>query len=250
MSWSDLDRELACWRDAGHVADFWWRDDDAATLSTPLARLLELAEQSGVPLALAVVPLEAAPELFNGLRASVLMHGTDHRNRARPGEKKTEFAAHEADEEAIERLSVARKTLLEHAGAQFLPVLAPPWNRFKRALTARLPDAGLHGLSGYGPRESAEAAPGVCQVNSHVDIIDWRGTRGFVGEEAALRAVVEHLAARRGGESDSAEPTGWLTHHAVHEAAAWQFLERLFERTRKHGARWRDPAELFLSRAS
>ena len=54
--------------------------------------LKRLGSQSSVPLALAVVPLEAVPELFNGLRTSVLMHGTDHRNRARPGEKKTEFA--------------------------------------------------------------------------------------------------------------------------------------------------------------
>ena len=107
MSWRDLERELGRWRDAGQGADFWWRDDDAAALSTPLARLLELSEQSGVPLALAVVPLEAAPELFDGMRVSVLMHGTDHRNRARPGEKKTEFAADEAEHEAIERLSAA-----------------------------------------------------------------------------------------------------------------------------------------------
>lgn len=250
MSWRDLERELGRWRDAGQGADFWWRDDDAAALSTPLARLLELSEQSGVPLALAVVPLEAAPELFDGMRVSVLMHGTDHRNRARPGERKTEFAAAEAEPEAIERLSAARERLAEQAGARFLPVLAPPWNRFKRSLAARLPAAGLHGLSGYGPRESAQAAPGVCQLNSHVDIIDWRGTRGFVGEAAALRAAVEHLAARRSGEADRDEPTGWLTHHAVHDAAAWQFLEHLFEHTRKHGARWMDPRELFPSPAS
>jgi len=249
MSWSALDDELARWRGAGGVPDFWWRDDDAAAPSVPLARLLKLAEQSGVPLALAVVPLTSVPELFSGLRASVLMHGTDHRNRAGPGDKKTEFAAAETDAAAIERLSVARKRLAEHAGACFLPVLAPPWNRFKRALAARLPEAGLHGLSGYGPRDSAHAAPGVAQVNTHVDIIDWRGTRGFVGEEAALRAAVEHLAARRSGRADHAEPTGWLTHHALHDAAAWLFLERLFERTRTHSARWIDPVELFPSPA-
>lgn len=250
MSWSELDQELARWRDTGRRVDFWWRDDDAARLSAPVAKLLKLSEQSGVPLALAVVPLEAVPELFNGLRASVLMHGTDHRNRARPGEKKTEFAAAEPEQEAIERLSAARERLAEHAGTRFLPVLAPPWNRFKQPLVARLPEAGLRGLSGFGAREAAEAAPGVRQVNSHVDIIAWRRTRGFVGEEAALRAAVEHLAARRSGKADAAEPTGWLTHHAVHDAAAWRFLERLFERTRQQGALWLDPRELFPSRPS
>ena len=250
MSWSAFDAELARWREAGRVPDFWWRDDDAATLSAPVKKLLKLSEQSGVPLALAVVPLEAMAELFDGLRASVLMHGTDHRDRAQPGEKKTEFAAAESDAAAIERLSAARQRLAEHAGARFLPVLAPPWNRFKRSLAAHLPKAGLRGLSSYGPRDSAQPAPGIYQANTHVDIIDWRGTRGFVGEAVALRAAVTHLAARRDGSADRAEPTGWLTHHAVHDAAAWQFLEALFERTHKHGVRWIDPRELFPSPAS
>ena len=250
MSWGEFDAELDRWRDDGRVADFWWRDDDAAAPSAPLARLLKLSEESGVPLALAVVPLEAVPELFNGLRASVLMHGTDHRSRARAGEKKTEFGSDETDAAALGRLTNARERLQRLAGGRFLPVLAPPWNRFKRSLAARLPDAGLRGLSGYGPRDAAHAAPGVSQVNTHVDIIDWRGTRGFVGEAAALRAALKHLTARRSGAADPAEPTGWLTHHAVHDAAAWHFLERLFERTRRHAARWIDPVGLFPSRPS
>ena len=249
MSWRELDAELGRWRDAGRVADFWWRDDDAAKPSTPLARLLELSQTSGVPLGLAVVPLEAVPELFNGLKASVLMHGTDHRNRAAPGEKKSEFAAAESDGDAIARLRTARERLAAQAAKRFLAVLAPPWNRFKQSLARRLPEAGLYGMSGYGPRDKAEAAPGVRQVNTHIDIIDWRGTRGFVGEAVALRMAVKHLAARRKGEVDAGEPTGWLTHHALHDRDAWKFLEGLFERTSARGARWIDPMELFPSRA-
>ena len=249
MSWRELDAELGRWRDAGRIADFWWRDDDAAKPSAPLARLLKLSQGSGVPLGLAVVPLEAVPELFAGLKASVLMHGTDHRNRAAQGEKKTEFAATEPEGEAIERLRIARKRLAAQAAKRFVPVLAPPWNRFKRPLAARLPEAGLYGLSGYGPRDRAEAAPGVRQVNTHVDIIEWRGTRAFIGEEKALRMAVEHLASRRKGEVDTSESTGWLTHHAMHDKAAWEFLERLFERTTARGARWIDPMELFPSQA-
>ena len=248
MSWRELDAELGRWRDAGRMADFWWRDDDAAKPSAPLTRLLELSDTSGVPLGLAVVPLEAVPEIFGGLRAAVLMHGTDHRNRAAAGEKKTEFPAAESGDEAIARLCVARERLAAQA-KRFVPALAPPWNRFKQPLAARLPEAGLYGLSGYGPRDKAEAAPGVRRVNTHIDIIDWRGTRGFVGEEAALRLAVKHLASRRNGDVDASEPTGWLTHHALHDKAAWQFLERLFERTAARGALWIDPVALFPSRA-
>ena len=245
MSWSLLDEELARWRDAGRAADFWWRDDDATALTPALERLLALSRRSDVPLALAVIPLAAAPELFTGLKATVLMHGTDHRNRAAAGEKKTEFAAAERDERALARLAEARARLARLAPAHFVPVLAPPWNRFKRSLVARLPACGLHGLSAYGARDAAQAVAGVTEVNTHIDVIDWRCTRGFVGEEAALRALLGHLAARRAGRADSAEPAGVLTHHAIHDEDTWDFLERLFERTRRRGAAWRDARALF-----
>lgn len=248
MSWRELDEELARWRDAGRTADFWWRDDDAMAPSKPLERLLKLSRTSGVPLALAVIPGNATAELFSGLEASVLMHGTDHVNRAGPGEKKTEFPAAEPEAEAEARLAAARQRLAQLAGERFLPVLAPPWNRFKQSLAARLSGVGLQGLSGYGARVAAEAAPGIKQVNTHVDIVDWHGTRGFVGEDLALHLAINHLAARRGGAADAGEPTGWLTHHAVHDAGSWQFLERLFERTRARGARWQDAKSLFPSR--
>ena len=155
MSWRALDEELARWRDAGRTPEFWWRDDDATVPTPPLRHLISLAKASGVPLALAVVPLAAVPELFAGHDARVLMHGTDHRNRAARGEKKTEFAAAEPDEDAIARLAAAREHLARLAGSRFVPVLAPPWNRFKQTLVARLPAAGLHGLSAYGPRAAS-----------------------------------------------------------------------------------------------
>lgn len=248
MNWQALDEELARWRDAGRSADLWWRDDDATRPSPALARLLRLGKATAVPLALAVVPLGAVPELFAGLEARVLMHGTDHRNRAAAGEKKTEFAAAERAHEALERLRCAYDELARLAGAQLVPALAPPWNRFKRELIGRLPACGLHGLSGYGPRAAAEPASGVSEVNTHVDVIDWHGTRGFVGEAAALRAAVNHLAARRVGRVDAAEPTGLLTHHAVHDEATWTFVERFAERTRRAGAFWHAAGALFPSR--
>ncbi|HEX7055085.1 MAG TPA: hypothetical protein VF211_14265 [Burkholderiales bacterium] len=243
--WRALAGELAAWRDAGRVATLWWRDDDAAAASPVLARLLELARQCGVPLALAAVPEAAQAEALAPARC-VIMHGCDHRNRAAAGEKKTEFPATESDEAALERLARARARLAGLAGARFLPVLAPPWNRLREALVPRLPGAGIVGLSRYGAR--AARAPGVPQVNTHVDIVAWRGGRGFVGEDAALAMLVRHLVARRSGSVDAGEPTGLLTHHALHDDAAWRFLARLFDETRSAGAAWADPWQLFTSR--
>jgi len=147
---------------------------------------------------------------------------------------------------ALARLAAGRTRLEAVAGGRFLPVLAPPWNRLPEAVASQLAGAGLLGLSQYGPRSRAECAPGVAQVNTHVDIIAWRGDRAFIGEDRALDAATRHLAAKRMRAADAGEPTGWLTHHAVHDEAAWAFLERLFESTRELPAvAWRRPEELF-----
>jgi peptidoglycan/xylan/chitin deacetylase (PgdA/CDA1 family) len=242
VSWHALENELARWRDAGRAADFWWRDDDAGAPTPALGRLATLARQSGVPLALAAIPERAQEAALAGFDC-VVMHGCDHRNRAGEGAKKTEFPEHESGEQALARLAAARERLARLAGSRFVAALVPPWNRLKRDLVARLPEAGILGLSRYGAR--AAAVPGVVQVNTHVDIIDWQGTRGFVGENEALGLALRHLGARRDGSADAREPTGVLTHHAVHDEAAWRFLGRLFDATRRHGAVWSNAMGFF-----
>ena len=242
--WRALAEELSAWRDAGTAPALWWRDDDAAAPSPALSRLLSLEKACGVPLALAVIPEAAQADALAGA-SCVIMHGCDHRNRAAPGEKKTEFPAGESDAAALGRLSRARERLAGLAGERFLPVLAPPWNRLRETLIKHLPEAGIHGLSRYGARLGR--SDGVPEVNTHVDIIAWRGDRGFLGDDAALDLMVRHLAARRRGAVDAEEPTGLLTHHAQHDAGAWRFLERLFDETRAGGARWRSPGEVFTS---
>lgn len=250
-AWQVLDDELARWRDAGRSVDFWWRDDDATQWTPALERLVDLAGEMDVPIALAVVPATADPALFDRLGerhadACVLQHGVDHQNRGGDGGKRTEFAATEADADALARIAAGRARLAALAGARALGVFAPPWNRLPATLAARLPETGLHGMSSFGPRAAARPAPGLRQVNTHVDLIDWRGARGFVGVAAALDQAVRHLAARREGGADAGEPTGWLTHHLQHDAAAWRFLEALLERTRSNPQlRWIDAQALF-----
>lgn len=225
VSWARLEEEIA--RRGG--ATFWWRDDDAALPSPALERLMAF----DVPLALAVVPQLAVPELFHLLKdsVSVLQHGTDHRNRAAPGEKKTEFPAAEPDELALERLAAASHRLRKMAGARALPVLVPPWNRMRPGLADKLSSVGFIGLSQDG---KARPVQGLKQVNTHIDIVAWHEGRRFIGEEQALSAAVELMAVT--------DPVGWLTHHEVHDEAAWRFLERL---ARVEGVRWRSAAELF-----
>ncbi|HZM36992.1 MAG TPA: hypothetical protein VFC18_21215 [Burkholderiales bacterium] len=225
MSWARLEEAI---RIRGGVS-FWWRDDDAALPTPALERLMRFQ----VPLALAVVPQLAVPELFHLLRdsVSVLQHGADHRNRAGPAEKKTEFPASEPDARALERLSAAAQRLKKLAGERALPVLVPPWNRIRESLAESLPQAGFTGLSRDG---AAKPVRGLRQVNTHIDIVAWREGRRFIGEEQALATATELMGLTN--------PVGWLTHHAVHDEAAWCFLERL---SRVEGVRWASAPELF-----
>ncbi len=247
--WSDLARELDAWGAAGRIAAFWWRDDDATAPSAALDRLLSVAGE--VPLALAVIPARAEPALADRLRGwpvAVLKNGAAHRNHAPPDARKCELVAERPAGEVDGELVAGRERLAALFPAAFLPVLVPPWNRIAAAVTARLPGLGFRGLSTLAPRGSAVPVPGLVQANVHADIVDWRGGRRFRGEAAVLGAIVAHLAARRAGRADPGEATGLLTHHLVHDAASLRFLERLTATLAEHpAARWIAPAALFAA---
>lgn len=236
MNWAEFEADCERRRDAGRPARFWWRDDDAGMVCAELKKLIRLSADCAVPLALAVVPEGAESELFRLLHdgVTVLQHGTDHRNRAAPGEKKTEYPRAEPIEAALARVSDGRGRLRAFAGNRLLPVLAPPWNRLRKDLLPQLPAIGIGGVSGYGPRSAAQPAPGVRQANTHVDLVAWRQGKRFIGEAEAFAKALPLLS----GE----EPVGWLTHHAVHDAAGWDFLERLLG---LKSVRWLSASEVF-----
>lgn len=235
-AWDALARELARWDDAGLTPTLWWRDDDAVAASPALAELRRVARG---PLALAVIPAAPDRPLQASLAAAldgwagvaVLQHGVSHRNNAPAGEKKSELPARQScDGTAIqEGLAAGFASLRENFGGRFVPVLTPPWNRVHHDWLAQLPGLGFRGLSRFAEPPYRKPVPinGLIEINTQVDVIDWRGSRGFVGEAACLDRLTRHLAARRAGEIDIAMPTGILTHHLVHDAATWRFLENL-----------------------
>ena len=248
--WSELSEELDAWRDEGRIATLWWRDDDATAPGPALDRLAGIAREHAVTVGLAVIPALASGALatwIESARVEVLQHGWAHRNHATDGEKKSELGRHRAPGVVTAELAKGLAKLHGLGQARHLPVLVPPWNRIDPALIPVLPPTGFRGLSTFGPRRAAEPAPGLRQTNCHVDVVDWRGGRGFVGEDRAIAAVAGHLEARRTGSLDPAEPTGLMTHHLVHEESTWTFIARLMERTRHHpAARWLTPSEAIL----
>ncbi len=250
-SWRHLDDELDAWATAGHSATLWWRDDDAVEPSPALARLLALAEARDLPLALAVIPARASEALAQWLKAhpvrpALLQHGYAHRNHAADSEKKAELGAQRPANAVLEELARGRGRMTALFGETWAPVLVPPWNRIAEHLVPELAGLGYRGLSTHGPRAAATPAPGLVQVNTHLDIMHWPPPRGFLGEAESLEVLIAQLRARRLGEADATEPTGLLTHHPAHDEPAWAFLEALLGRLAEHpAARFIEAEEAF-----
>ncbi len=253
VKWPDLMAEFDCWEEAGKVATLWWRDDDVVAPTARLGRLLSIA--SGVPLSLAVIPADAQQELAQWLAqyaqsvpnasVAVLQHGWRHLNHSGDG-KKSEFPGERSRQEVAYELAAGRARLSDLFGARAQPVLVPPWNRFDNSLLSLLPHCGVTGVSRARPRSASPRAAGVVEVNIHVDLVDWKGSRGFVGEDAALGGLVEHLRARRLRAVCAEEPTGILTHHLIQDEATDAFLDRLTAVSLAHPAvLWLDASEIF-----
>ena len=224
----------------------WWRDDDALEWTPQLQRLVELSRANAVPVALAVIPAGLARDLPARLSpypsVSVMQHGWSHSNHAPTGHKKCEFGDHRRLSEMLAQLHQGRTRLRSAFGGRFVEVLVPPWNRIPDALAGALGEVGWQGLSIFGDHVPATDIP--CR-NVHVDIIDWRGSRGFAGSEEVLTRLVGQLRTRRRArEYDS--PLGLMTHHLNHDTGCWGFCRELMARSADHpGVVWLSADQLF-----
>lgn len=247
-AWSDLTRELDAWAANGQTARLWWRDDDAVAVTPALERLITLHRTTGVPLALAVIPglvqAELAERLAHEPGIAVVQHGWAHLNHARPGRPKAELGPDRPPSFVLGELVRGQARLDQLFGNRWLRVLVPPHNRIAPAVAGGLGQAGYVGLSADKPRRTPP--PGIVQINTHIDIMEWTVTRAFLGDGPCLDQAVTHLAAKRAGQADRGEPTGFLTHHLAHDEPAWRFMEQFTAATRAHPAvEWCDPVALF-----
>lgn len=243
--WTHLISALDAWQAEGRVAKFWLRDDDAVEPTPALIQLIHLCERHKVPATLAVIPADAGRPLAEYLRGwndiEVALHGWSHENHAPPDRKKQELGSHRAADIVLAELAAGRERLQSLFGDQFVPALVPPWNRIDNSLLPRLAEVGIRGLSVFGP-EKAGVLPA---VNTHADIMDWHGTRGCRPAADIVADVVRRLGEMRAGTG----AMGLLTHHLVHDEAAWQFLDGMLGATASHPAcRWYGLGELLATR--
>ena len=237
-AWSLLDREVDAWRSEGREASLWWRDDDAVRPTCELARLLSLRPEC--PLGLAVIPRGAQAALAGELTGSVdvLVHGFAHANHAPDGWRKSEYPPGRV---VPEEMRAGRRRLEALFRERALPIFVPPWNRMGHDAARALPAAGYRMLSGYRGQPDA-ALP---RLDTHADLIDWRGGRRFAGTNAVLRAIAGDFEARRRRRCEDLPPTGVLTHHLVHDPDAWRFLEDLLAwGDETPGVRWVRPLDV------
>ncbi len=219
-------------KDEGSPVQFWLRDDDAVEPTKALDTLLELTQRYGVPVTLAVIPAFAGDSLAKRLlladHATVAVHGWAHKNYAPPGEKKQELGVHRPVDVVFDELKRGYTDLKLRYDTQFVPLLVPPWNRIDQAITERLPSLGFQGLSTFS-NQTSSAIP---VLNTHVDVMDWKGSRGGKPSADLIDELLVLIKSSRA-------PIGILTHHLVHDDVVWQFLHELFSTTAKHeGASW------------
>jgi peptidoglycan/xylan/chitin deacetylase (PgdA/CDA1 family) len=248
--WEDLRKELDGWLETGRIARFWWRDDDADAAIPSLVQLLDLADEFQVPLCLAAIPDQAADSLVREIFARpghvVAQHGVSHRNHAPPGQHAVECGGERPAGRVLADLEGGRRRLEDLFGLRFQPILVPPWNRIAPELVEELPACGYKGLSAFGMRTAGHCAAGLASVNTHFDVLKWRGGTRFAGREKIIAEIVRNLGDRRSGRADASEPIGLLTHHQVHDTKTWGFLREILQfLVAPPAVRWVHPGDAF-----
>jgi hypothetical protein len=221
----------------------WWRDDDAGRDSEKLTCLLDLATRARRPLGLAVVPAWLEPEVTSKVLAAdgvdVLQHGWNHADHASAGSKKIELGGGLRADGCSLRLRDGKAVLARAFGDRFLSVLVPPWNRIDGHCLATLQGIGFAGLSTFAD-DARGAAHGLRQVNTHVDVIDWHGSRRMKPLAELRDELVRQLAKPALGT------IGLLSHHldmTLEEMAALEQFFRYVDSIDR--CRWASPRRLF-----
>ena len=231
--WQILSAELDEWRPGSAI--FWWRDDDAASATPALRRLLDMRDRFHVPLAIAAVPARFESSLASLVAelppVAILVHGWNHQNHAPASAPAAELGSGRGADGVQADLSRGLTLLQKACGASLLPVLVPPFSQLHPSLVGAVRNAGFEAISMTGdfvplPLKSR---------NVHADISDWR-----TGTAADARVVIGTLVAalklRRLGLLRQSVPLGLLTHHLAHDEATWKLTERMLAHVTAHPA--------------
>lgn len=249
--WAKLAQALDSAAEAGCTIRLWWRDDDAVAATPALDRLIDLSCRCQWPLALAAIPMRAERSLAERVAdeplVRVLVHGWSHANHAAAGEKKVEFGSGRSPGDGARDAARGLSRLQEVFGPKLTAVFVPPWNRIAPDRASALRGIGYAALSTYRSQRR-EAEGGLPVIDTHLDPIDWHGSRGLADPDRLLSELAALIAARTMGE-DASEPIGLLTHHLVSGEPVWAFCERLLAALSEHPATRLEPVDGMVASA-
>ncbi|MBL9097152.1 MAG: hypothetical protein JNK07_09515 [Alphaproteobacteria bacterium] len=248
--WDRVRAELDVWAAQRRIAQFWWRDDDAQDTSDQLKAMLAVARVFDVTIGLSAIPSGLSRRLVTALaraeEAQMLVHGFAHTNHADAGRAKREMGGKRPLDEIVSDMKAGLALARDAFGARVLPVLVPPWNRIAPGALTHLPKLGYRGISTWKPRLKPYPVPGLLQINTHLDLVDWRRGRVIKDERLIAGLLLRKLRWRREARARASEPLGLLTHHAYWTPAMERIVVRLLEVTREHpGSRWHSPRSAF-----
>lgn len=239
-----LSRHLDARGAAGRPLALWWRDDDLETPSDALTVCLNALEEAGIAAAFAAVPAgltPAAVAALGGRRAVLFVHGWAHANHAGAGEKKSEFGAHRPPADRLADIDRGWNRVREIGGDRAVPCFVPPWNRIGDDLLPALSGTGIGALSTFASPNRRPPKASVPRLDTHVDLIDWRGSGAPISGDALAIRMVQH----NGVDG----PVGILSHHRVTGPEAWTEWRPVLRLLSAHRAvRWLNPGEA-LARA-
>lgn len=246
VMWQDeLRRELDEWADAGLTARFWWRDDDAVRDGPQLRRLLSIAQDSGIVVALAVIPAQADPSLAERAMTApccIWQHGLNHQDYG-----SGEFGeGRSLDRLVHDAVSGQRRLDRRFTPSGWQRVFVPPFHALSMPFKMQLADLGYAGLSAGDPL--IPAVEGMPEINADIEVVDW-ANRKFVGAGALATGLVDQLARRREAGAPADAPLGLLTHHLVLDEEAWVALGALFALLVGHPAAELVPADTLFGAA-
>lgn len=226
----DLDHELDLWKHEGKTARIWWRDDDAVARTDALEALSALSEGFNVPVLLAVIPRYLDASLVNFVNEkpnlSVGVHGYAHKDHSTPDQKKTELTLNlpaRTLEMVLGELEDAKKIIANKFGPRASQILVPPWNRIDTIIADQLKRADFKILSGF-TQKALEAD--IKQLNCHLDLMHWKPERKGKQSDEVIAELALRLREARG---HGFKPIGILSHHLVHDEAAWNASKTLME---------------------
>lgn len=233
LDWTPVRNELAKWRREGLMLPIWWRDDDATEPTVKLDQLIHISEKIEVPLHLAVIPREATRALGDLVSDNEMVipvvHGWSHTNHEAPKETKCEFGEGRSIETRREEAAEGLRRIQTLMGDRVASMFVPPWNRVPTSFLPVLKEVGYSCFSTCNPRSEAEPIPGLLQINTHIDPLYWRPSKGLSHPELIVDKITNLLKQRRQGKTDNSEPFGLLTHHLAHEPQVWEFCNQFWQ---------------------